>query len=154
MKDRIEYIMQNKGLTPSQFAKIIGIKQASLSHILTGRNNPSLDVIMKINQTFPEINLEWLLYGKGEMECMDNKPRTENLTEKNMQQNKTNYISDLFATTESQNQTIGEEPSTILNNNVTKETENYKYIEIPPKKITEVRIFYNDGTYEILVPSR
>ena len=66
MKERIEEIMREAKVTSSQFAKIIGVKQASLSHILTGRNNPSLDVIMKINQAYPGIHLEWLLYGKGE----------------------------------------------------------------------------------------
>lgn len=49
------------------FAESIGIQQSTLSHILNGRNNPSLDVIMKVHQKYNYVNLEWLLYGHGNM---------------------------------------------------------------------------------------
>lgn len=67
MKDRIKKIQEYSGLSLGVFASRTGIKSASLSHILNGRNNPSLDVVMKIHETFPEISWEWMLYGTGTM---------------------------------------------------------------------------------------
>lgn len=67
MKDRIKKIQEYSGLSLGVFASRTGIKSASLSHILNGRNNPSLDVVMKIHETFPEISWEWMLYGTGPM---------------------------------------------------------------------------------------
>ena len=57
--------MENLGFSPSQFADEIGLKRSSLSHILSGRNNPSLDVVLKIKTRFNEINTDWLLFGVG-----------------------------------------------------------------------------------------
>jgi len=65
MIERIKKMMDKRGLTPSQFADEIGLKRSSLSHILSGRNNPSLDVVMKIKTRFDEISLDWLLFGEG-----------------------------------------------------------------------------------------
>ena len=55
-------------MTAAQFADKIGISPSSLSHILSGRNNPSLEVVMKIHKACDYISLDWLLYGEGEME--------------------------------------------------------------------------------------
>ncbi|MBU3928200.1 MAG: helix-turn-helix domain-containing protein, partial [Bacteroidetes bacterium] len=57
--------MEKRGLSPAQFADEIGLKRSSLSHILSGRNNPSLDVIMKIKARYDEVNTDWLLFGTG-----------------------------------------------------------------------------------------
>ena len=46
MKERIQQIMQREGLSPSRFAEEIGIQRSAMSHIISGRNNPSLDVVM------------------------------------------------------------------------------------------------------------
>ena len=66
-KDRIMLIMNQKQLLPSQFAEIIGIQRAAMSHITSGRNNPSLDVLKKILERFPHISPDWLLFGTGPM---------------------------------------------------------------------------------------
>jgi transcriptional regulator with XRE-family HTH domain len=67
MTDRIEQILKTKKLTATQFSEEIGIQRSSLSHILKGRNKPSLDFMLKIKNRYPEINLNWLLLGVGEM---------------------------------------------------------------------------------------
>ena len=67
MVDRIKLIMTAKNLAPSAFADVIGVQRSAISHLLSGRNNPSLDFIQKILRKFPEISSEWLLTGKGEM---------------------------------------------------------------------------------------
>lgn len=67
MIKRIELILQSQNLTPSQFADRIGVQRSGLSHILSGRNNPSLDFVQKVLQAFPDLNPLWLLQGKGRM---------------------------------------------------------------------------------------
>lgn len=67
MKDRIAEIISYKGLTASKFADIIDIQRSRISHIMSGRNNPSIEVVTHIVEKFPEINLNWLMTGKGEM---------------------------------------------------------------------------------------
>jgi len=72
MKDRIAEIISYKGLTASRFADIIDIQRSRISHIMSGRNNPSIEVVTHIIEKFPEINLNWLMTGNGEM--LNNQP--------------------------------------------------------------------------------
>nr|WP_190809729.1 helix-turn-helix transcriptional regulator [Flagellimonas sp. S3867] len=66
MIERIRTIITHYGLTVSTFADKIGVQRSSISHLLNGRNRPSLDFVLKVVQTYPEVNLYWLLNGKGE----------------------------------------------------------------------------------------
>ena len=63
--NRIKLLLEHYELGISSFADKIGIQRSSMSHILSGRNRPSLDFVMKVIKTFPEVNLYWLLNGKG-----------------------------------------------------------------------------------------
>ncbi len=67
MLERILLILKTKNLSASQFADEINVQRSSISHILSGRNNPSLEFILKIIKQFPEIDIEWLILGKGQM---------------------------------------------------------------------------------------
>lgn len=62
---RLEKILDYYGLTASSFADKIGVQRSSMSHLLSGRNKPSLDFILKILEVFPEVDLYWILNGKG-----------------------------------------------------------------------------------------
>ena len=61
--DRIRKIISDNNLTNSSFADKIGVPRSSVSHILSGRNNPSLDIIIKITHSFNEISADFLLTG-------------------------------------------------------------------------------------------
>ncbi len=61
LNHKIKQILLEKNLSPSQFADDIGVQRSSISHILTGRNRPSLDIIKKIVNTYTDIEIEWLL---------------------------------------------------------------------------------------------
>jgi len=65
--DRIEDLISHKSLSIKVFSEELGVQRSSLSHILSGRNKPSLDFILKILSTYPEVNEKWLLHGKGEL---------------------------------------------------------------------------------------
>ncbi|RTY86330.1 helix-turn-helix transcriptional regulator [Flavobacterium sp. GT3R68] len=62
---RLEVILDYYSLNASAFADKIGVQRSSLSHLLSGRNKPSLDFILKILEVFPEVDLYWILNGKG-----------------------------------------------------------------------------------------
>ena len=72
MKDRIKLIIENENISYSKFADHIGIQRSGISHIINGRNKPSLEVVQKILETFDYINTDWLLFGKGSMKNNEN----------------------------------------------------------------------------------
>ena len=63
---RLQKVIDYYSETASSFAEKIGVQRSSISHILSGRNKPSLDFILKVLATFPEVELYWLLNGKGD----------------------------------------------------------------------------------------
>lgn len=60
LKDKIEALIVGLGLSSTRFADIIGVKRPIISHILTERNKPSLDIIQKIVERFPELEYNWI----------------------------------------------------------------------------------------------
>jgi transcriptional regulator with XRE-family HTH domain len=67
MEERLIQFLQSEGINPTRFAERIGVQRSSISHILSGRNKPSYDFIIKILDSFPSVNPDWLLRGKGLM---------------------------------------------------------------------------------------
>jgi len=67
MINRINLILKAKNITARQFAEEIGIQPSGMSHIMSGRNNPSLEFVNKVVRRYPEIDANWLLLGRGEM---------------------------------------------------------------------------------------
>ena len=65
MRDRLNTLMELLEMTPTQFASAIGVQRPTLQHILSGRNDPSLKIVMCIHNAFPDIDLDWLLNGTG-----------------------------------------------------------------------------------------
>ena len=67
MQERFKQLLEEKGLTATRFASMIKVNASAMSHILNGRSKPGFDVLDKIAQAFPELNLNWLISGKGTM---------------------------------------------------------------------------------------
>ena len=67
MINRINLILRAKNITARQFAEEIGIQPSGMSHIMSGRNNPSLEFVSKVLRRYPELDANWLILGKGEM---------------------------------------------------------------------------------------
>ena len=75
---RLENVLEYYNLNASAFADKIGVQRSSMSHLLSGRNKPSLDFILKILEVFPEVDLYWILNGKGIFpKTLDSLPSTE-----------------------------------------------------------------------------
>lgn len=81
MLDRILLILKTKNISASQFADEIGVQRSSISHLLSERNKPSLDFIKKVLNRYPNIQTEWLLFGKGAMYNANGKAKEENIIE-------------------------------------------------------------------------
>ncbi|MGQ1786676.1 MULTISPECIES: helix-turn-helix domain-containing protein [unclassified Saccharicrinis] len=67
MKQRLQTLLATEKLASSKFADIVGVNRSSISHLLSGRNNPSLEFLQKVLVKFPHINPDWLLLGQGAM---------------------------------------------------------------------------------------
>ncbi|MBQ8694089.1 MAG: helix-turn-helix transcriptional regulator [Bacteroidaceae bacterium] len=171
-RERIELLMKCYDLTPSQFADRTGIQRASVSHIISGRNKPSLEVLLKIYDAFPELDIEWLMTGKGEEPVAKTYGSSDAVVEEN-----TLFSQPLQPEKSApQMQGVAQQPMTSRYNA-------YQETEIPqarasqavrpverqrkaaaPKvrqqqasnerRIKEIRIFYTDGTYETLFPEK
>lgn len=64
IQERLQMIMRMNNLNASQFADKIGVQRSSISHIISGRNKPSLDFLQKTLEHFPRVNADWLITGK------------------------------------------------------------------------------------------
>lgn len=144
IKDRIKMLMEKENMTSGAFAESIGIQQSTLSHILNGRNKPSLDVIMKVHQKYSSIDLEWLLYGNGNLNEQSQKSISMDFLPSLFDENAIN-TSNISAEREYRKEMPLREPDYNTKEPVKQEV---KYIERPPRKITEIRIFFDDNTYE------
>lgn len=144
MKDRIRRLLETEKLSSSAFADIIGVQRSSISHILSGRNKPSLDFIEKLLNKFQNINSEWLILGKGAMyiEIRD---------------------SDLFTKSEADNiikvPEVVTQTSEVTNVNSSdtpiRNAENEKLKEINKiNRIVKIVNFYSDNTFEEFFPKR
>ena len=67
MKTRLQQFLQAENLTPSQFADRLGIQRSGVSHVLAGRNKPGFDFMESMLLSYPSLNAEWLMTGKGKM---------------------------------------------------------------------------------------
>ena len=67
MQERFKQLLEEKNLTATRFAAMINVNASAMSHILNGRSKPSFDLLDKIIQAFPDINLNWLISGEGAM---------------------------------------------------------------------------------------
>ena len=68
MHNRLKKWMESEGLKSSSFADKIGVNRATISHILSGRNKPSIDFLQKLLSNYPELNVNWLITGIGFMQ--------------------------------------------------------------------------------------
>lgn len=142
MKDRIVQLINNEGLTSSKFADTIGVQRSSISHILSGRNKPSLDFIQKIIASFPSINIDWLVSGTGEMYKASGSDSL--FTEMENEQQSTNVPSNRppKLTREPLTETSAKQEPVLEMNSF-----------IPGKQIEKVVVFYTDKTFKEYNPS-
>lgn len=131
--DRLQKIMDEYDLNATSFADAIDVGRSSISHIVSGRNKPSLEFVMKIIEAFPEVELYWLLNGKGSFPKKTTPPTKSNPA-------KSNYEIDFDQTPVVENIPNPPAAKPILNN--------------PQESgaIERIVIFYKDGTFKSFLP--
>jgi transcriptional regulator with XRE-family HTH domain len=168
MNERIQLILKTKNISASKFADEIGVQRSSISHILSGRNNPSLDFIQKVLKRFPDINSSWILSGKGSMynegdlfSTLDEHKPDKGISEDEITEAGEGILSEEISENE-ENQGVQEEKQiktaaiknpqkvkeTIKTDSPLKETAERRnqYVSMKPtgKKIDRIIIFYSD----------
>ena len=123
---RLKKVMEYYGESASSFAEKISVQRSSISHILSGRNKPSLEFVLKTLTAFPEVELYWLMNGKGEF------PK-QNETEAEIKTETPDVQS--FKKTETH------ESATNLQTSLNLKTDSNKTIE-------RIVIFYSDGSFK------
>ncbi|MFA7582559.1 MAG: helix-turn-helix transcriptional regulator [Proteiniphilum sp.] len=149
MKDRIRVIMEKENLTPARFADKLQINRAVISHILNGRNNPSLDVVTKILDEMHYINPEWLLKGTGSM-FKEGFGRGDLHIEPDLFRQTTINQGEETADAEKGQETMFKQ--TVYPT----QSAEYKQIDTSKarnRKIAQIIIYYSDNTFEIFNPN-
>jgi transcriptional regulator with XRE-family HTH domain len=144
MKSRILKFLSSENKTSAQFAEEIGVQPSGVSHILSGRNNPSLDFVMKMLNRYPALSTEWLMFGREPMY-----KRTQNPT--------------LFDELEQEEPALG--PATgpkVLESHVADDiTERFAaQSQVPPHsdssisgaKLERIVLFYDDRSFRVYSP--
>lgn len=153
-KDKIEKIMQLENLNSAQFATEIGIQGSTLSHILNGRNKPSLDVLKKIMNRFRTINPEWLILDIGTMYRQEKHSQMPSLfaDEEESDIKSVDYVQKTVPKTETENisiqtpvvNSVENSASTVATPPVTE----YIRQEVPGKVVRKVIVYYTDNTFQ------
>lgn len=93
MKDRLLEFLRAENKSSAQLAEEIGVQPSGISHILSGRNNPSLDFVLKMLEKYAFISSDWLLFGKGKMY---KEPRMQTLFDQDLKISEKNEVKPLL----------------------------------------------------------
>lgn len=158
MINRIKQIMDYSQLSQKDFANTLGISESSLSSIFNGRTRPTNNHTQAIHKAYPSININWLLFGEGDM--LNDQSNNKDDYSENFNTNKDDGIIDLFSNIESVASTPTLEPLrkqqavVTQNNSNSSIQQDAKNIDIKKREIKEIRVFFDDGTYETFSMSK
>ena len=127
---KLENIMEFYGLSATAFAEELDFNRSTISHLLSGRNKPSLDFVVKILQRFPEVSMSWLIFGKG------NFPSTSEIIDEQISTTKMDNIKAVIENPPLEKAFEMEIPQAISENT-------------PNKKVKKIVILYSDGSFNI-----
>lgn len=170
LNSRVKKIINYSELSSSEFADEIGVQRSNISHVLSGRNKPSLDFLMKIKDRFPEIQWEWLIEGKGAMIFSENEtastPSSYSLEESKINDDEP-IITGLFSipsqeidenTKQEEEKSEISEPiqyNIVENTPEISENKNISETETSAEKgnsIKKIVFFYENGKFEVFEP--
>lgn len=162
MKDRIKKIMESQHMSQQVFADFIGIAPATLSGIFTERTKPTLNTVEAIKKRLPSLSTDWLMFGREPMYI------DQNVAPDEAQNNKgtTDTISGMETFLEFDSSKSTPTPSTLsntrinpgqqktANSRIENEYDNMKNVDKRIRKVVEIRVFYDDQTWESFVPAK
>lgn len=144
MKDRIRQLMESNHMTQKVFAQYTGISEASLSGVFNGRTKPSLSMVESIHERMPNVSVDWLMFGSGEMYASQAEAAPADaptLFGDDGQPTDDATVATIQPATEPMAPSVNErQQKTVV-----------KFVDKPQRRITEIRIFYDDQTWETFV---
>ena len=164
MKDRIRQIMESQHMTQQVFAEYIGQSPATLSSIFNGRTRPTLNIVEAIKKKIPNISTDWLMFGSGDMFLPDPGANVD----ASLPQDEANLNADNGPLFQNPMLDFDANPSTTPQNgiyaqqnfNSVKTTRSdlapkeIKIVDKPQRKIIEIRVFYDDQTFDVFEPKK
>lgn len=144
-------------MTQQVFADSIGVGAATLSSIFNGRTRPTLNIVEAIKKKIPNINTDWLMFGSGDMYTSDIVPSDASETAPSEAQRMSSPMLDFDAPVSPTPQNVA---SQYLNSNSVRNTrpeivrEEIKFVDKPQRKVMEIRVFYDDQTWDTFVPAK
>lgn len=154
MKDRIRLIMEAQHMTQQTFANFIGINAASLSSIFNERTRPTLNIVEAIKSKIPNLNTDWLMFGHGQMfndeKAAGDGQHSDDVTADGMSPSYTDgRMPDLFSG--SGEAGVSHQQVRGYISGIRPEV---RYVERQQRQITEIRVYFDDLTYESFVPKK
>ena len=164
MKDRIRQIMESQHMTQQVFAEYISQSPATLSSIFNGRTRPTLNIVEAIKKKIPNISTDWLMFGSGDMYLPDpganadtSLPQEEAPLSGENGSLFQNPMLD-FEATPSNMSGNGAYPTQNFNSVKTTRSDltpkEIKIVDKPQRKIIEIRVFYDDQTFDVFEPKK
>lgn len=174
MKDRVRMVMDHFKLTQKQFANELCVAEATISNIYKGRTMPTNNLIQAVHQAYPGVNINWLMFGEGDMllplggsDQSSNSPAAAPAGDVPSTAYGTNAV---FGTAEEPSLFSAPAPAPVSTPTASaanyrspqvemqlvealSQLKNAKAEEKPVKKIKEIRVFFDDGTFEAFLPS-
>lgn len=140
IKDRLAHILRAKNLTASQFAELMEIQPSNVSHLINGRNKPSLDFLMKLKEVFPEYSFDWIIMGKKPITINEPNPVVADNQQMKFEDDEKKIIE--FDDVEEVKPKIEEE---IIEEKIKTAT-----LSVGNQEIEKIIVVYSDKTFEIL----
>lgn len=156
MKDRLRQLMDSQHMNQQSFAALLGVAPATLSSILQERTRPTLNTVDAVRAKFPNVNLEWLIYGTGEMfHDPDKETKDDNAGSVAIDGgNDLLLFSDDARPAPVARQDRYAQQSRYSHASAQETTMQMKNIDKEQRKITEIRVYFDDQTWESFVPKK
>lgn len=161
MKDRIRQIMESKHMTQQVFAQFLEMSPASLSSIFNDRTKPTLNIVEAIKKKIPNINTDWLMFGSGDMYVTAPTPSSP---PQEVSQPTENGLFDSVQSVLDFNTPPAPTPqmspqakssfNSIKSTHPNFQPEGVKIVDKPQRHVVEIRVFYDDQTWESFSPSK
>ena len=135
MNTRLKQFLSAENITQAQFADNINVVRASVSHVLSGRNNPSYEFIRSVMLKYPLLNIEWLMFGKGKM-YKDSQPQDDTRAENLLFPEQDPYTEK------------NEIPAYIETEETESPAVQVPEIAVSQRKVSKIIVLFDDGSYQ------
>lgn len=177
MKERIKTLMESQHMTQQVFADFLGINPATLSGIFNDRTKPTINIVEAVKKKFPDISLDWLMFGKGSMYQsssteaapppsiapspngapgqVQQSPQSSTWTSEPVLDFGDNPVAPLAVSSPTQAPPTSKGHYNMVRNSRPEVyREEVKIIDKPLRRVTEIRVYYDDQTWESFVPAK